>query len=131
MQICTAHASMAEATWVSVIDVLANPSAYSGKEVTIKGWVSLRHEDHGIWATEADYEKRDWKKCISLLNWYSDEAANRAIDRTEILATGIFDQDIFHDKEGRNLIRLGTCNPAGIRFNEPRGLRKFFRSSES
>lgn len=124
------QASAPDVRWVSVTDVLANPSAYSGKEVTIRGWVSLRHEDHGIWATKADYEKRDWRKCISLLNWYSDEAANKAIDRTEILVTGIFDKDIVHDKEGRNLIRLGACSPARIRFNEPRGLRTFSEASK-
>lgn len=125
LHMSAAQATAPEVAWVGVMDVLINPGAYAGNVVTIKGWVSLRHEDYGIWATEADYEKRDWKKCISLLNRYSDEAANGAIDRTEILVTGIFDDDIYHDKAGQNVIRLGTCSPAGIRFNEPRGLRSF------
>ena len=35
------------------------------------------------------------------------------------------DQDIFHNKEGKDVIRLGTCNKVGIRFIDPDGRRPF------
>lgn len=112
-------------TWVSVNDVLAKPSEVDGKVVTIKGWASIRHEDYGIWATQADYESRNWKQCISLLNFYSDDALNKSLDRTTVLITGIIQRDVFHDKDGGAVVRLGTCNQMGIRFVEPTGLSAF------
>jgi hypothetical protein len=95
---------------VSVSDVVSKPDDFNGKV---------------IWASQADYEQRNWKQCISLLDFFADESRNKALDRTTVLITGKFSRDIFHDEKGQEVVRLGTCNQFGIRFTEPDALRKF------
>jgi hypothetical protein len=109
--------------WVEVDSVLANPAAYAGRTITLKGWASVRTEDKGIWVTPKDYEDRNRRRCISLLNTYKDESVNRSLDRKYVLVTGKIDLDSYHDAEGQGIIRLGSCNKVAIRFEEPNGLR--------
>ncbi|MGB9109183.1 MAG: hypothetical protein WCC39_10910, partial [Telluria sp.] len=87
-------------------------------------WASLRHEDYGVWATEDDYKKRNWKRCISLLNHYSDESKNKELDQSLVLITGTFNKDIVHNERGIEIVRLGSCSRFGIRFVEPDSLKK-------
>jgi len=108
---------------VDMQDILASPFDYDGKTVTIKGWASLLNEDYGIWASQADYKERNWRNCISLLNTYADAWKNEALDLSNVLVTGVFSRDIFHNKDGQVVVRLGACNEAGIRFHGPDGLR--------
>lgn len=109
--------------WIEVDSVLANPTAFDGKKVTVKGWVSIRNEDRGIWDGPADYANRNRRRCISLLNTYSDESINRALDRKYVLVTGVVDADSYHDASGQGIVRLASCNRVAIRFEEPNGLR--------
>jgi hypothetical protein len=112
-------------SWVEVDDVLANPSAFAGRKVTIKGWASIRNEDKGIWATPDDYANRNRRRCISLLNTYRDEEINRSLDRKYVLVTGTIDPDSYHDSAGQGIVRLGSCNKVGVFFEDPAGLRIF------
>jgi hypothetical protein len=121
---CAGLSQSEQATSISVADVISRPLDFDGRIVTIKGWASLRHEDYGIWATEDDYKKRNWKRCISLLNHYPDEAKNKELDRRSVLITGVFNNDILHNESGVDIVRLGTCSKFGIRFVEPDGLRE-------
>jgi hypothetical protein len=109
--------------WIEVDSVLANPSLYVGKTITLKGWASIRTEDKGIWFTPEDYENRNRRHCISLLNTYKDEGINRSLDRKYVLVTGKIDPDSYHNAEGQGIVRLGSCNKVAIRFEEPNGLR--------
>lgn len=124
---CGTASGTVPSTWTSVANVTSEPAGFDKKVVTIKGWASIRGEDYGIWATQDDYEKRNWKRCISLLNIYNDQALNESLDRKPVLITGTVFQDIFLDKDGRQVVRLGTCNKVGIRFIEPGGLRSFHK----
>lgn len=110
---------------IAVDDVISHASDFDEKIITIKGWASVRPEDYGIWASEDDYKKRNWRRCISLLNFYSDKSINKSLDQKVVLITGKFMKDIFHDKNGQEIVRMGTCSQYGIRFIEPSGLRKF------
>ena len=121
---CAAWSPSEQLTSISVVDILSTPLDFDGKIVTIKGWASLRREDYGIWATEDDYKKRNWRRCISLLNHYSDESKNKEFDRSLVLTNGVFSNDIFHNEKGVEIVRLGTCSRFGIRFVEPDGLKK-------
>lgn len=125
MSACATASSTRPLNWIGVADVLSKPADFNGKVVTIKGWASLGNENHQLWATQGDYEKLNRKQCISLLNSYNDDARNESLDQTTVLITGTVCQDIFHDKEGGGVIRLGTCNEVGIRFIDPDGLRPF------
>jgi hypothetical protein len=118
-----ASAQKAPGDAVEIEKVLANPTAYTGHTITIKGWVSLRAEDYGLWATKSDYEKGDMQKCISILNKHDDEKTNRAFDRTYALVTGVIVPDSYHDAEGRFIVRLNACNKVGMRFEKPSGMR--------
>jgi hypothetical protein len=121
---CAGLSQSEQTTSISVADVISRPLDFDGRIVTIKGWASLRHEDYGIWASEEDYKKRNWKRCISLLNHYSDEAKNKQLDRRSVLITGVFNNDIFHNESGVDIVRPGSCSRFGIRFVEPDGLRE-------
>lgn len=122
---CATVSSTRPVNWIGVADVLANPAGFDGKVVTIKGWALIKNENYRIWATQSDYEKLNRKQCISLLNSYNDDARNESLDQTTVLITGTVYQDIFHNEEGKDVIRLGTCNKVGIRFIDPDGLRPF------
>jgi len=111
--------------WLSVEEVISKASSLDEQVITVKGWASIRNEDYGIWENKNDYEKRSSDKCISLLNFYSDRNRNKELDRNFVLITGTFSKDVFHDKNGQDVIRLGACSQFGIRFIEPDGLRKF------
>jgi hypothetical protein len=109
---------------VSVVEILVSPEKFDGKTVSVKGWLTIRHEDTGLWATPNDYKKRNTKLCISLMNRYKDDAMNKAVDAKHVIVTGIFFKDISHDRNGQYVFRPDACSNFGIRFIEPLGLRQ-------
>jgi hypothetical protein len=125
MVACASPTTSADQGFVRIEDLLANPSNFDGKTITVKGWASIRHEDYGLWASRADYEARNWRRCISLLNTYNDPNKNLQLDRTEVTITGMIYKDVFHTQDGKPVIRLGACNPVGIRFADTDGLRRY------
>lgn len=108
---------------LTVGQVIASAELYDGKVITVQGWASVHYEDYGIWVSRSDYETRNERNCISLLNHYKNADLNQAVDRKAVLVSGIFDKDIFHDKDRHDVIRLGACSKFGIRFLDPAGLQ--------
>jgi hypothetical protein len=121
---CSTSQTVQLKAWTEIDDVLANPTAYSGKTVTIRGWISIRHEDYGVWATSDDYANRNRRRCISLLNTTGDNELNRSLDRTYALVTGKINSDSYRDSEGRGIIRLGSCNRVAIGFEKPTSIQR-------
>lgn len=122
---CGAPSSALSPTWIGVSDVISDPLRYNGKEVTIKGWATVRSGSYRIWASRGDYEKHNVAQCITLLNSYTDDTLNKSVDGKTVLITGTVDKDIKRDKDGNPVIVLHACNDIGIRFTPPRGLRAF------
>jgi len=101
---------------LNIDDILAAPDKYDEKLIRVKGWATMRPGDFNLWMDHAQPGKRLVRKCISILSAVDGEEFRRSFDDNFVEITGIFHKDIYHDKEGRDLIRLGTCNKFGISF---------------
>jgi hypothetical protein len=120
---CSTSHLRKQPSWTEIDTILANPAAYAGKTLTIRGWISIRREDYGVWATSADYSNRNRHRCISLLNTTGNEDLNRYFDRTYVLVTGKIDSDSYRDAEGRGIVRPGSCNRVAIGFEQPSSIQ--------
>ena len=114
---CTTENVKSDQVKVNTIEeIIAAPWVFDGREVNVKGWITMDHEDHTLYTSMAEHNKRNFRKCISLLNYYDDSDLLRDVNHKMVLVTGIFHQDIYHDEHGNQLIRLDTCNRFGISF---------------
>lgn len=99
-----------------IFQILASPALYDGKEVTIRGWISMRHEDNNLWSTWQDHEAWNVNKCISLKNYFSKEDLRKSVDGKFVEIKGIFYMDADRDKNGL-IVRSGSCNKFAIEFD--------------
>lgn len=85
-----------------------------GELVTLRGWVSMRHEDWNLWATWSDHEDWNTTRCISLSGY--DELRDHAkdFDGKLVEVTGTLLSDA--TERGR-IVRLGSCREVAIRVN--------------
>ncbi|WP_445513504.1 hypothetical protein [Stenotrophomonas sp. 3(2025)] len=97
------------------LDVAAAPHAFEGQTVTLRGWVSLRHEDRNLWATKDDHERWQTSRCISLSLYASLLSRVSDLDGRMVEVTGVIRSDA--SKEGR-VIRLGACRNAAVVVSE-------------
>ncbi|GEM_PF-5205802 len=91
-------------------EINAHPKLYEGREVRIRGWVTLRVENRNIWDTKDDFEhlKDDFSHCVSLVgvqSWTGD----KSIDGQVRTISGVF-----HQYEGDRTTELGMCNNSAI-----------------
>jgi hypothetical protein len=96
------------------LSALISPDRNNGKVVTLKGWVSMRHEDWNLWATPADRENWNTARCISLSGYddLRDYAAD--FDGKFVEITGTFTSDA---TEGGRIVRLGACSDIALRVD--------------
>ena len=56
-----------ETTYVSMIQLLANPEKYHNKKIFVKGFVHLQFESNGVYLHEEDFRKRLSKNAVWLV----------------------------------------------------------------
>lgn len=94
------------------VEIAINPSGYDGSVVTIKGWISLRHEDKNLWATWADHEDWNTERCISLVGY--DKLDADALDGKYVEVLGVLRKDA---SENGAIIRLASCRDVAVEVN--------------
>lgn len=96
------------------------PDYFDGKEVSLRGWITLRHEDWNLWATSADQEEWNTPRCISLSGYYSlrDEADEFDGRLVEVTGTILSDASL-----GGKVIRLGACRDVAIKISGPSSVK--------
>lgn len=99
------------------LQVAAAPQTFEGKTVTLRGWVSLRHEDRNLWVTKADHERWQTPRCLSLSLY--DALLDRAgeLDGRLVEVTGVVSSDA---SKGGRVIRLGACRDVAIAVSQMR-----------
>jgi hypothetical protein len=102
------------------LNVSGNPRSFDGKVVTIRGWLSLEHEDKNIWASKADHEAWATKRCLSIVNYDSLKLHQSMFDGKRVEVTGVVRGDA---SNGGRLIRLASCRDAGIEIGGPASIK--------
>lgn len=87
------------------------PDGNDGRLVTLRGWVSMRHEDWNLWATQSDHENWNTVRCISLSNYDELRGHAREFDGRFVEITGTLIKDATN---GGKLVRLGSCREVAI-----------------
>jgi len=93
------------------LDVAQSPQNFHGQVVTLRAWISLRHEDRNLWATWKDHESWETTRCISLTNYGSLEGMEASIDGRLVEVTGTIINDA--SKDG-TVLRLGACRDIAL-----------------
>lgn len=98
----------------------ANPDAYDGKSVRVRGWLVHQFENHGIWDSKAAYETERFKqnahpKCIG----YSGPNLGDFFVSRQLVLRGVFRKEL-NPNVGPNgqtyeVILLGSCNHSGLK----------------
>ncbi|WP_279207352.1 hypothetical protein [Stenotrophomonas indicatrix] len=114
---CSSMAPSRQATKADplFLDVAAAPHAFEGQTITLRGWVSLRHEDRNLWATKNDHERWQTSRCVSLSLYASLLSRVSDLDGRVVEVTGVISNDA---SKGGGVIRLGACRDAAIAVSE-------------
>jgi len=94
-----------------------SPGAFDGKTITIRGWITLRHEDKNLWATWRDHENWETTRCISIINY---DSLDDALDGKYVEVTGVMREDA---SMGGTLLRLASCRNAAIEVDGPSAVK--------
>jgi len=102
------------------LDVAENPKKFEGHEVTLRAWITLRHEDRNLWATMKDHES--WKpvRCLSLVNYDALANLEPDLDGHFVEVTGTVINDASNNG---TVIRLGACRDSAIEISGPSAIR--------
>lgn len=99
------------------LQVAKSPEAFDRKSVTVKAWITLRHEDKNLWATWRDHENWDTTNCLSLVNY---DSLDDEMDGKYVEVTGMVIADASNDGA---IIRLASCRGAAIEVSGPSAIR--------
>ncbi|TAA39645.1 hypothetical protein [Pseudoxanthomonas winnipegensis] len=102
------------------LDVARNPGKFNGQVVTLRAWISIRHEDKNLWATWKDHEDWETTNCISLVNYGSLEALEASIDGRFVQVTGTVIEDA---SKGGTVLRLGSCRDVALEIAGPSSIK--------
>lgn len=94
-----------------------SPTAFDGKTITVRGWITLRHEDKNLWATWQDHENWETTRCISLVNY---DSLNDALDGKYVEVTGVLRKDA---SNGGTLLRLASCRDVALEVMGPSAVK--------
>jgi len=106
------------------LDVARRPQAFEGQTVTMRAWITLRHEDKNLWATWTDHQSWNTERCVSLINYDSLENFEQALDGhfVEVVGTVVSDAS----REG-TLLRFASCRDVAIEISGPSAIRPVIR----
>ncbi|TMN16529.1 hypothetical protein [Pseudoxanthomonas sp. X-1] len=102
------------------LEVARNPDKFAGQVVTLRAWISVRHEDNNLWATLKDHENWETRRCISLVNYSSLEGMEAAMDGHFVQITGTVIDDA--SKSG-TVLRLGSCRDVALEIAGPSSIK--------
>lgn len=102
------------------LDVARSPGKFNGQVVKLRAWISVRHEDHNLWATWKDHENWETTNCISLVNHGSLEGWEAAVDGRFVEVTGTVIDDA---SEGGTVLRLGSCRDVALEIAGPSAIK--------
>lgn len=105
---CTSVALRQEVADPLFLKAAMSPSDFEGKEVVVRAWITLRHEDKNLWATWQDHENWETMHCISLINY---DSLDKSLDGRYVEVTGVVHSDA---SSGGNLLRLASCREVAI-----------------
>jgi hypothetical protein len=110
--IACAASSGVRAPVYSPSEINAHPKLYEGREIQVRGWVTLRAENRNIWDKKSDSgEYPVINHCLALIGvhaWTGDERINDKV----LTISGVF-----HQYERADVNELGMCNNPSIEVN--------------
>jgi len=98
-----------------------SPSDFEGKEVVVRAWITLRHEDKNLWATWHDHENWETIHCISLINY---DSLDKSLDGRYVEVTGVVRSDASNRGD---LLRFASCRDVAIEIVGPSAVKLITR----
>ena len=118
---CASTAFHQEAADPLFLQASMSPSDFEGREIVVRAWITLRHEDKNLWATWQDHEKWETAHCISLVNY---DSLDPSLDGRYVEIIGVIRSDA---SNRGNLLRFASCREVAIEVAGPSAVRLIAR----